>query len=151
MPDLALQKRLAADIKGVGVKRVKIPPEYVEEVAEALTREDVRKLIKDGKIIIEQARGISSGRLKERRRNRRRKGEGRREGSKKGKKTARAGKKEQWVARIRKIRTYLRYLRDNNIIDRKTYRKLYTESKAGVFKSLRDVKIRLQSMGIKVE
>jgi LSU ribosomal protein L19E len=45
----------------------------------------------------------------------------------------------------------LRYLRDTGKIDRKTYRKLYLESKAGVFKSLRDVKIRLQSLGVKVE
>ena len=151
MPDLALQKRLAADIKGVGIKRVKIPPEYVDEVAEALTREDLRKLIKDGKIIIKPARGISSGRLKERRRNRRLKGEGRKEGSRKGKKGARTERKTAWVSRIRKIRTYLRYLRDTGKIDRKTYRKLYLESKAGVFKSLRDVKIRLQSLGVKVE
>ena len=151
MPDLALQRRLAADIKGVGIKRVKIPPEYVDEVAEALTREDIRKLIKDGKIIIEPARGISSGRLKERRRNRRIKGEGRKEGSRKGKKGARTERKRAWVFRIRKIRTYLRYLRDTGKIDRKTYRKLYLESKAGVFKSLRDVKIRLLSLGVKVE
>ena len=151
MADLQLQKRLAADLKGVGVKRVKIPPEYVDEVASALTREDVRKLIKDGKIIIEQKRGISSGRLKERRKNRRLKGEGRKEGSRKGKKGARTDRKEKWMNTIRKLRKFLKYLRDNKIIDRKTYRRLYAESKAGTFKSLRDLKLRLESMGVKVE
>ena len=151
MADLQLQKRLAADLKGVGVKRVKIPPEYVDEVASALTREDVRKLIKDGKIIIEQKRGISSGRLKERKKNRRLKGEGRKEGSRKGKKGARTDRKEKWINTIRKLRRFLKYLRDNKIIDRKTYRRLYTESKAGTFKSLRDLKLRLESMGVKVE
>lgn len=151
MADLQLQKRLAADLKGVGVKRVKIPPEYVDEVASALTREDVRKLIKDGKIIIEQKRGISSGRLKERRKNRRLKGEGRKEGSRKGKKGARTDRKEKWMNTIRRLRRFLKYLRDNKIIDRKTYRRLYAESKAGTFKSLRDLKLRLENMGVKVE
>jgi LSU ribosomal protein L19E len=50
MPDLALQRRLAADIKGCWDQTGEIPPEYVDEVAEALTREDIRKLIKDGKL-----------------------------------------------------------------------------------------------------
>jgi large subunit ribosomal protein L19e len=147
MSDLKLQKRLAAEVVGVGVKRVKIPEEYANEVQEALTKEDIRNLIEEGKIIILKKAGISSGRLKERKRNRRLKSEGKKEGSRKGKKGARARRKELWVNRIRKIRRYLKWLRDNGIIDSHTYRVLYLKAKGGNFKGVSDVRNILIQMG----
>jgi len=45
---LSFQKRLAADLLKCGVHRVKIDPKKVEEITEAITREDVKRLIKDG-------------------------------------------------------------------------------------------------------
>lgn len=150
MPELYLQKRLAADIKGVGVNNVKIPPEFLDEVKEALTREDIKRLIKDGKIIIEKGSRVSRGRVKERRRNRRLKGEGRKHGSRKGKKGARADRRKKWANTIRKIRRYLRTLKKNGTIDSHTYRQLYKKAKGGVFKSLNDVKTALSQLGVKV-
>lgn len=147
MSDLQLQRRLAAEIKGVGESKIRIPPEYVDEVRDALTRDDVRKLIRDDKIIVLQPKGNSRGRVKERRRNRKRKGEGRRTGSRKGKKGARADRKEMWVSRIRKIRRYLKWLRDNGKLDKRSYRTLYLKAKGGTFKSLSDVKNVLKQMG----
>lgn len=67
MPDLYLQRRLAAEVAGVGLNNVKLPPDYLDEIRDALTREDVRKLIEEGKIIIEKKRGISTSRTKTRR------------------------------------------------------------------------------------
>ncbi|MCG3107758.1 50S ribosomal protein L19e [Metallosphaera sp. J1] len=147
MAELELQKRLAADIKNAGVSRVRIPPEYIDEVAGALTREEIKRLIKDGKIVILSTRGNSRGRVKERRRSRKRKGEGRKTGSKKGRKGARTGRKEEWIARIRKIRKYLKWLRDHEVIDSRTYRTLYIKAKGGTFKNLNDVKTVLKQMG----
>ncbi|MEM0173618.1 MAG: 50S ribosomal protein L19e [Sulfolobaceae archaeon] len=151
MSDLKLQKRLAAQVAGVGIKRVKIPPEFAEEVEGELTREDIRKLIEEGKIIIEQKKGNSTSRIKIKRLKKRKKSEGKGHGSRKGSKNARADLHSQWVNRIRKIRRYLKYLRDSGKIEPKIYRKLYRRAKGGAFKSLADVKLELLQMGIKVE
>ncbi|MEM0168291.1 MAG: 50S ribosomal protein L19e [Metallosphaera sp.] len=147
MTELELQKRLAADIKRVGKGRVKIPPESVDEVEGALTRDEIRNLIKEGKIIILSSRRNSRGRVNKRRKSRKSKGEGRKRGSRKGTKGARESRKDKWVSKIRKIRRYIKWLRDNGVIDRGTYRMLYMKSKGGTFKSLSDVKVLLKQMG----
>ena len=46
MSDLSLQKRLAAEILGVGESRIWIDPNRIEDVADAITREEIRGLIK---------------------------------------------------------------------------------------------------------
>ncbi|MEM4532476.1 MAG: 50S ribosomal protein L19e, partial [Desulfurococcaceae archaeon] len=48
MTNLSLQKKLAAEILDVGVSRIWIDPSRVDEVVEAITREDIKRLIKDG-------------------------------------------------------------------------------------------------------
>ncbi|MDT7875678.1 MAG: 50S ribosomal protein L19e [Sulfolobaceae archaeon] len=151
MPEFALQRRLAAEIAKVGENNIKFNVDYVDEIADALTREDIKKLIKDGKIIIEKPRGVSRARAREKQLKRKLRSEGRKHGSKKGPKGARVGKKEVWVNKIRKIRKYLRWLRDNNIIDRRTYRLLYRKAKGNTFKNLSDVKTYLSQLGYKVE
>ncbi|MFN3268073.1 MAG: 50S ribosomal protein L19e, partial [Zestosphaera sp.] len=65
MSDLSLQKRLAAEILGVGVSRVRIDPARVEDVESALTKEDVRRLIENGVIWAEKTRRNSRGRWRE--------------------------------------------------------------------------------------
>lgn len=151
MADLKLQRRLAADISKVGEKRVKFNSEFLEDITSAITREEIKRLIKDGKIIIENKKGISGGRLKEKKEKRRKRGEKRKSGSRKGSAGARRGKKELWVSKIRKIRRYIKWLRDNSVIDRKTYRILYRKSKGNAFRSLSDVKNYIKQLGIKVE
>lgn len=148
---MLLQKRLAAQIKKTGLNNVKFNPEYIDEISEALTRKDIKRLIKDGKIEIEHRKGISNGRLKERKEKKRKRGERRKHGSRKGKAGARQGKKELWVSKIRKIRKYLKWLRDNNVIDKKAYRLAYRRAKGNAFKSLNDVKTFLNQLGYKVE
>ena len=149
--DLQPQRRLAAQIAKVGEKRVKFNTEFLEDIKGAITREEIKRLIKDGKIIIEQKKGISGGRLKEKKEKRRKRGERRKRGSRKGPAGARRGKKELWISKIRKIRKYLKWLRDNNLIDRKTYRILYRKAKGNSFKSLSDVKNYIKQLGVKVE
>jgi len=147
LPDLYLQKRLAADIANVGINNVKLPEENLDEIKDALTRSDIKKLIADGKIIIEKKRGISNSRVKLRRKNRRIKGEGRRQGSKNGKKGARVQPRSEWINRIRKIRQYIKWLRDSGTIDERTYRLYYKKAKGGTFKSLGDVRNSLKQSG----
>ncbi|MUN28542.1 50S ribosomal protein L19e [Sulfuracidifex metallicus] len=146
MSNLKVQKRIAASITGAGTSRVKILPDFADEVAESLTRSDIKSLIKDGKIIIERKKGISSGRKKLRSYKKHKKSEGKGYGSRKGRKGAR--REDEWVNKIRKIRRYLKWLRDNGIIDSHTYRKYYMKAKGGVFRSLADVRTTLKQQGL---
>ncbi|RLI07420.1 50S ribosomal protein L19e, partial [Candidatus Bathyarchaeota archaeon] len=47
---LKSQRRLAASILNVGVNRVWIDPERIEDVDVAITREEIKKLIHEGVI-----------------------------------------------------------------------------------------------------
>src|ERR1044072_6739419 len=51
MADLSNQKRLAAEVMKVGQSRVRIDPDRNDEVAGAVTRADIRKLVDCGVIV----------------------------------------------------------------------------------------------------
>ena len=132
--NLTTQKRLAASILKVGVNRVWIDPEEIEEVSRAITRDSVRQLIDQGIIKAKPETGISSYRskkIKEQKAKGKRKGRG----SIKGAKKARNPKKKAWMTTIRALRGELKDMRDADQIDPTTYRKLYKMAKGGAFKS----------------
>ncbi|MCC6043511.1 MAG: 50S ribosomal protein L19e [Desulfurococcaceae archaeon] len=147
MTDVSLQKRLAAEVLGVGVSRIRVDPARISDVAQAITREDVKKLIEEGAIWVEPEHGIAGTSSKIRHLKRRR-GHRRGHGKRKGAKGGRRGDKEEWVSRIRKIRRFLKYLRDRKIIDRKTYRRLYMLAKGGYFSSFSAIKTYLREQGL---
>lgn len=132
--NLTTQKRLAASILKVGLNRVWIDPERMEEVSMAITREGVKQLINNGAIKAKPQKGISSYRSKklaEQKKKGKRKGRG----SVKGAKKARNPKKQEWMTTIRALRKDLKEMRDANEIDATTYRKLYNMAKGGAFRS----------------
>ena len=132
--NLTTQKRLAASILKVGVNRVWIDPNEIEEVSRAITRDGVRQLIDQGIIKAKPQTGISSYRskkLKEQKKKGKRKGKG----SIKGAKNARTPKKQVWMKTIRALRTDLKEMRASGEIDPTTYRKLYKMAKGGAFRS----------------
>ncbi len=134
MTDLANQRRLAAEIMDIGVNRVWLNPEASKDIAAALTRGDVRKLMEEGKVGKRAIKGVSRSRARkadETRAYGHRKGHGSRSGAK----GARRPKKEQWMKKIRALRSRLKELRDNNTIDASTYRKLYSKAKGGEYRS----------------
>ncbi len=55
------KRRMSADLLKVGLNRVKFDPEQLDRVEEAVTREDLRRLIHSGVIWAEQTKGISTG------------------------------------------------------------------------------------------
>jgi large subunit ribosomal protein L19e len=132
-------RRLAAEILGVGESRIKIKPEALERLEEVSTRADVRRLIKEGLIEVEPPKGNSRGRWRELH-EKRKKGRRRGPGSRKGAKGARQDPKRAWINRIRTLRRYLKWLKDNGIIDPKTWRKLYRMAKGGYFRDLAHLK-----------
>ncbi|MCD6156804.1 MAG: 50S ribosomal protein L19e [Euryarchaeota archaeon] len=144
MSDLKLQRRLAASILKCGVNRIWIDPDRIDEVESAITREDVKKLIKEGVIRKKQVKGTSRGRWRAKFK-KRLKGRKRGPGSIKGKRTARMPRKVQWMMRIRAIRRLLRELRDAGVIDRHAYRILYMRAKGGMFKDRSHLILHIKS------
>ena len=145
--DVKFQRRLAAEILGCGEERVWMDPNALDEIKEAVTRDDVRMLIKRGLIRKKQKKGTSRVRanyLKEQREKGRRRGPG----SRKGKKYARYPRKRRWIKTIRPIRATLRDLRDSGMIDRHTYRKYYRLANGGTFKSRNHLLMHLKSEGV---
>ena len=128
------QKRLAAELMKVGINRIRTVPSAKEEIAMAITREDVRKLIHKGFIYALPVDSTSRGRIRHRKAQKkkgRRKGHGKR----KGKKTARAPRKRQWIKRVRALRRELSNLKKDGKIDSSTYRKFYRNIKSGTIQS----------------
>jgi large subunit ribosomal protein L19e len=144
MVNLTNQRRVAASILKCGVNRVWIDSNRTEDVANAVTREDIRDLIESRIIRAKQKQGKSRARIKHAR-GQRAKGKRKGQGSRKGAKYARYPKKQRWIATIRPIRAELRELRDQKIIDRDVYRKFYLYAKGGLFKSRSHLKSHLKA------
>jgi large subunit ribosomal protein L19e len=139
MSDLSAQKRLAADVLDVGENRVWFDPEAQGEIAEAITREDIRELVDEGTIAADEPSGNSRGRARERDEKRsygHRKGPG----SRKGSKGARQDEKSAYADRIRAQRRTLRELRDEGELTPSQYRELYNMANGGEFDSVRRLK-----------
>ncbi len=144
--DVKYQKRLAADILKCGENRVWIDDTMLDEVIEAITREEVEKLINRGVIQKKGEKGNSRGRTRDRQ-EQKKKGRQKGHGKRKGKKNARHDSKEDWKKRIRVIRDELRHLRDEEYIDRSTYRKFYKKAKGGTFEDRSDMILHLKMEG----
>ncbi len=147
MTDLRNQRRMAASILKCGINRVWMDQDRVDEIAKAVTRDDIRVLIHGKAIRSRPKKGISSGR-KRYIANQKKKGRRKGHGSRKGAKYARFPRKRRWIQTIRPIRAYLRELRDNKLIDPSTYRKYYMKAKGGEFRNKRHLRMHLISDGI---
>jgi len=144
---LRSQRRLAAEILKVGVNRVWIDPNRIDDVEAAITREEIRKLIHEGAIRPRKKKGVSRARariLHEKRKKGRRRGPGSRSGTVK----ARLPRKRVWMMRIRALRRRLRLMRDRRIITRSVYRRLYVMAKSGAFKSVAEMRRYIEEHGL---
>ena len=108
--NLKAKKRLASRVTGVGVHRIKFDADHLDDVADAITRENIRSLITANTIKIKSFTGTSKGRahVKKAQKNKR----GTTQGAKKGRKGARVGKKEVYVAKVRSLRRLLKIAKD---------------------------------------
>ena len=136
MTDLSAQKRLASDVLDVGESRVWFDPDAQGDIAEAITREDIRELVEDGTIRAEEKKGNSRGRARERE-HKRAYGHQTGPGNRKGKSGGRQSEKEQWQQTIRAQRRKLKELRAEGEITQSQYRDLYVKAKGGEFRSVR--------------
>ncbi|MCX6741611.1 MAG: 50S ribosomal protein L19e [Candidatus Pacearchaeota archaeon] len=129
MKTLNPQKRMAAKALNVGENKVWFDPERISEIKEAITQQDIIDLIKDKAIKRKPhvGRKRRAGKI-----NLKRRKKGRRRGPGHIKKVI---NKKDYIYRIRKLRSFLKSLKDINKINNEEYRKTYTLLKAGMLKN----------------
>ena len=110
--NLKAKKRLASRVTGVGVHRIRFDTDYLDDVADAITRENIRSLITANIIRIKSFTGTSRGRAQAKKDQRNKRGTT--QGSKQGRKGARVGKKRLYVAKVRSLRRLLKIAKDRS-------------------------------------
>ncbi|MCX6815058.1 MAG: 50S ribosomal protein L19e [Candidatus Aenigmarchaeota archaeon] len=111
-------RKIAAEMLKCGKSRIRI--ELSKETEEALTREDVRSLIRAGLVWKVQKKGTSKFRTKAAFKQKKR-GRRTRMGSRHGTYNARNPKKRRWIKTVRALRRLIKELKDNGQIEHKTY------------------------------
>ena len=136
------QKRISAKILKIGKTSVKFDPERLADIKEAITKADLRSLIKDKAIVSKSTGSSSKGRLRKRL-VQKRKGRQKGLGKKKGKRTARLSRKGAWMIKVRVQRNFIKELKEKNKISLKAYREIYRKIKGNYFRSRNHIKLYL--------
>ena len=123
--NLRAKKRLASRVIGVGVHRIKFDSDHLDDIADAITRENIRSLITANTIKVKPFTGTSRGRAHQKKAQRTKRGT--KQGSKQGRKGARVGKKEVYVAKVRSLRRLLKIAKDRKDITNPEFWGLYTK------------------------
>ncbi len=148
--NLKNQKRVSASVLKVGKRRVWFDRERLQEIKEAITKEDIRGLVKRN--LIQKKPETGTSRVRARKRIvQRRKGRQQGKGKRKGTRTARLGKKEAWMIQVRSQRKFIKELKEKGLVDVRTYRNLYSKVKGGYFRNKRHIKLYLNEKKLFIE
>ena len=121
--NLKAKKRLVSRVVGVGVHRVKFDSGHLDDIADAITRDNIRSLITANTIKIKPIVGTSRGRAQSKRIQKKKRGTA--QGSKKGRKGARAPRKDAHMIKVRALRYRLKIAKDRKEITNPEFWQLY--------------------------
>jgi len=128
------KKSLASRALNVGKKRVMFNIQRLSEIKEAITKQDMKDLKESGAISIKEIKGRKTVK---KRRTRRRDGSIRKNVS---------TRKQDYVKLTRKLRTYLRNMKERDNISTEDFKELRKEIRASEFRSLARMKERIAQM-----
>jgi len=126
--NLRSKKRIASQALGVGKERILFVEERLEEIKEALTKQDIRNLFAEGAIKIKEAKGRKTN-IK--RRNRK--------GTGKIKKKIKK-RKQEYVKITRKLRGYVRELKNQGRVSKEEVKEIRKKIRNRDFKSKANLK-----------
>jgi large subunit ribosomal protein L19e len=132
--NLAKKTNLAAKTLGVGKERIVFNTERLNEIKEAITRQDIRDLFANKAIMIKD---VSGRRTKEKRKTRRRVGSIRKRPSQ---------SKRDYINLTRKLRYYIRELLDQEKLSKEKFKILRKQIRASIFKSKSHLKESLSGV-----
>ena len=121
--NLKSKKRLASRVTGVGIHRIKFDTDHLDDIADAITRENIRSLITANTIQIKSFTGTSRGRAQTKLDQRKKRGT--KQGSKQATKGSRVGKKTVYVAKVRALRRLLKIAKDRKDLTNPEFWTLY--------------------------
>ncbi|MCE2508811.1 MAG: 50S ribosomal protein L19e [Nitrosopumilaceae archaeon] len=121
--NLAAKKRLLSRVTGVGVHRIRLDPEKLPDISDAITRQNARGLVTAGIVSIRPAGGTSRGRAQDKRDQRNKRGT--KQGSKQGRKGARTNRKRTHVTKVRALRHLLKVAKARQDITNPEFWALY--------------------------
>ncbi|MCL4383244.1 MAG: 50S ribosomal protein L19e [Candidatus Marsarchaeota archaeon] len=142
---MKLVKRIAKKITKKGINKIKFKPIAIEDIKKALTREDVKKLIKDGNIIIKKDKhnlSFHSKVLKYKRKQGRSRGPGRRKGTKNARGVI------SYMKKIRAQRRILKKLKNEKMINNELFKSFNKLVKGNIFATKISLLNHIKSNGV---
>ncbi|MGQ0795446.1 MAG: 50S ribosomal protein L19e [Nitrosopumilaceae archaeon] len=145
--NLKTKRHLVSRILGVGANRVRFDSDHLDDVSDAITRDNIRSLVTAKIIEIKSIKGTSRGRAHFKKYQKRRRGT--KQGSKKGKRGARIGKKEVYVKRIRAMRHQIKVKKSRKEITNKDYWDLYKQISGNQVRNLAHLRNLIEEISSK--
>jgi len=126
------KKTFAANVLGVGKGRIIFNQNRLDEIKEAMTRQDIKDLFANSAIMVKDIHGRK---IIVKRKTRRRAG---------SRRQIVPDKKRRYITITRKLRAYLAELRKNEKITEEQFQKLRKEIKASFFRDKAHIKERIK-------
>ncbi len=132
--NLGKKKDLARRTLGVGKERIMFSESRLEDIKEAITKQDIKQLHEEGAIMIKEKKGRKKIISRKRRRN---KGKIKRKPKK---------RKQEYVSLVRKLRKYLAEIEKQGKISKEDKKELRKKIRNKIFKNHAQLKSHIQEL-----